>query len=161
MTIMQTNPRHHLIPSRDIDEQRTLQSVWTKGIPNHIQPKNSLRCNLPLMIIPCKKSKISLDSFQRYWCSTILQSDWTWGKTGQSQLKVVVADAIFPLWLRILQSDWTKGTTGLNQPKLLVLDASFPWWLTPCKKNLRYQLVFFLEILVIKESYIWLDKWQN
>ena len=94
-------------------------------------------------LFPCKKSKISLDSFQKYWCSTILQSDWTWGKTGHNQLKVVVSDATFPLWLRILQSDWTKGTTGLNQPKLLVLDASFPWWLTPCKKKSKISIGIF------------------
>ena len=47
--------RYHLIPSRDIDNQRILLSDWTSGTTGHIQ----LKSYLPLMII----------SIERYWWS--------------------------------------------------------------------------------------------
>ena len=31
--------RHQLIPSRDIDNQRILESDWPKGTPGHTQQK--------------------------------------------------------------------------------------------------------------------------
>ena len=60
------------------------------------------------LLTPCKKTKISLDSFQRYWYQRIVLSDWMRGKTGHTQPKVVVSDANFGncLYAKILKIDW-------------------------------------------------------
>ena len=59
--------RYHSFLSRDFDDQRILQSEWTRGITGHFQPKEkvpdaTLACWLP----PYKKTKRLLDFFQRY-----------------------------------------------------------------------------------------------
>ena len=36
---MQKNLRYQLIPSRDNDDQRIMQSDWTRDTPDHTQPK--------------------------------------------------------------------------------------------------------------------------
>ena len=63
--------RYQLILSRDIDDQRALQSRhnWP-----HLTRKGSLRCYLSLMTNSKQKTKILIDSFLRYLWSKILQS---------------------------------------------------------------------------------------
>ena len=58
--------KYKLIPSRDIDDQRILESDWP-DVHNWPEPteSDSLRCYLPLMTNSIQKTKISNDSFQR------------------------------------------------------------------------------------------------
>ena len=63
-------PRYQLTHSWEIDYQRILQSDWTRGTTN--QTLSTLvvsDASFPWWLSPCKKSKISLDSFQRHWWS--------------------------------------------------------------------------------------------
>ena len=105
----------------------------------------------------CKTSLISICYFHisvDLIDQRILQSDWTRGKPGHTQLKLVVSDSAFLWWLfpcknlwyrltfswdtdhqRVLQSDWTRGTTGRTQLEVIVSDPIFPWWISPCKKS--------------------------
>ena len=52
----------------DIADLRILSSDWTRGLTSHTQPKVvALDTTFPWWLTPCKKSEISLGSFQRYW----------------------------------------------------------------------------------------------
>ena len=98
--------RYHSFLSRDFDDQRILQSEWTRGITGHFQPKEkvpdaTLACWLP----PYKK----------------LRDCWIFSRDINDQ--------------RILQSDWKRGTTGHTQPNVVVSDATFFLWLPPSKKS--------------------------
>ena len=56
-----------MILSRDIDDQRILQSDWMRVTHGHIQQKGIVMYStFPWLQSPCKKSKISPDSFQGY-----------------------------------------------------------------------------------------------
>ena len=60
------------MPWRDIVDQRTLQSNWTRGTTSHTQPKSVVSdTNFLLWLSLCRKSKMLLDSFQKYWWSKI------------------------------------------------------------------------------------------
>ena len=77
--------------SRDIVDQRILQSDWTRGSSGHIQSRVvASDATFSWWLFASKKSKISLDSFQRYWWSNNLQSDWIRGTSGRTQIRVVV-----------------------------------------------------------------------
>ena len=106
----------------------------------------------------------------------ILQSDWTKGTTGYTQLKAV-SDATFPWWSspwkksKILiyslqrcywsqNPDWTRGPTGHTQPKVVLLDTTFPWWLSPLKKS-TILIDSFQRYWVSKNTVIWLDERHN
>ena len=53
--------------SIDIDDQRTLQSDWTRGTTVHTHPKAVVSgATFPWGLSPCKKFKILIDSFQKY-----------------------------------------------------------------------------------------------
>ena len=90
------NLRYQMILSRDIVDQRILQSDWTRGIPGCTQPKRysqiltssddylhvkNLRCHL----IPSRDIVNQI----------ILQSDWRRDTKSHTQPKVVFSDAIF------------------------------------------------------------------
>ena len=59
---------YQLIPSRDIDGQRNLESDWPKSTPGHTQPIAVFLCYLPLMVISIHKNylKRSIGAFQFY-----------------------------------------------------------------------------------------------
>ena len=48
--------RHHLILSRDTDDQRILQSDWIRSTSGHTIKNSRLRCYLPLIFIFMQKS---------------------------------------------------------------------------------------------------------
>ena len=102
------NLRYQLIPSRNIDDQRILQSDCPdeRNTWPHPTKSRSLRCYLPLINISMQK-KLRL---------TQLTLPWD------------IDDQ------RILQSNWMRSTTGQPQPKWVVSNDTFTWWLTPCKK---------------------------
>ena len=81
--------KNWLIPSREINDPRILQSDWIRGRIDQPPPpqKGSLKCCLSLMTNSCKKTKVPLEPFLRYWWSKILQSDWTRGTTVHNQPK--------------------------------------------------------------------------
>ena len=81
MTIsMQKNPkklRHQLTLSSDIVDHRILQSDWARSMADPTQPKMEiLDATFTWWLTLCTKTKTSLDPFQRYWWSKILQCDW-------------------------------------------------------------------------------------
>ena len=76
---LMTNSMHERLSyqwilSRVIDNQRILQSDWTRGTPGHTQPKVVvLDATFSLGISPCQKTKISLDSSRDIDDQRILQ----------------------------------------------------------------------------------------
>ena len=54
--------KYHLILSRDIDNQRTLQWDWMKGTASHTQQKIILDSTLTWLLCPCKKP-LGIDQF--------------------------------------------------------------------------------------------------
>ena len=85
--------RYQLIPSRDFDDQRILESAGP-----HPTKKGSLRCYLPLMTNSMHKKNLryQLILFRNISDQRSLQSDWAGGTTGHSQPKVVVSNCPFP-----------------------------------------------------------------
>ena len=81
------NVRYWLIPSKNIDDERILQSDWMRGTTGHIRPKVVIsNLSFCLWLSPCKKSKVSIEYFQRYWWSkntaiwlvgSVLHHNWT------------------------------------------------------------------------------------
>ena len=50
--------------------KRILQSNWTKSTPDYTKPKVIVSdVSFSWWLSPCKKTKTSIDSFQRYWWS--------------------------------------------------------------------------------------------
>ena len=73
--------RYQLILSKDIDDQKILQSDWTRGTTGHTQPKE---------VVP-DAPDLHAKNLRDFWISSrntddqkILQSDWTGGTTGQT-----------------------------------------------------------------------------
>ena len=94
---------HHLIFSRDIDDQRFLQSDGTSCTAGHTQ----LDANFHWWSPQCKKTKVLIVSFQRYW----------WSKNPA-------------VWLD-KRHNWSHPTTsGIS-------DAIYLWWSSLCKKSKR------------------------
>ena len=86
------------ILSRVIDNQRILQSDWTRGTPGHTQPKVVvLDATFSLGISPCQKTKISLDSSRDIDDQRILQFDWKRGLTGRKLTKSSSPRSYIPL----------------------------------------------------------------
>ena len=57
-----------LVPFRDIDDKRILQSDWMGDLTEHTQPKKLVSgATFPGWLPKCEKSKISIDSIQRHW----------------------------------------------------------------------------------------------
>ena len=81
--------RYSLILSKDIDDRRILQSDWMWGTNGHTQPQLIIwDVTFPSWLTPCKKLRY-YDSFQRYWWSKILESDWLrafWATTEEPRL---------------------------------------------------------------------------
>ena len=70
----QKNLRYWLIPPKYIDDQTILQSDWLRGTTGHTQPEVVILNDTFLWwLSPCKKSKRSLDSIQRYYGKKILK----------------------------------------------------------------------------------------
>ena len=98
----QENLRYHLIPSRDTDDQKILQS---DGWETQLATPNYTRLS-PM-----------LPSFDGYLHATVL-----WYQLIPSK---VIDDQ------RLLQSDWTGGITSHTPPKKVVWNPTFPRWLPP------------------------------
>ena len=59
--------KDQLILSRDIDNQRIWQSDWMGVTTGRTQPNAEVsQATFPWRLVPCKKTKVPLDSFQRY-----------------------------------------------------------------------------------------------
>ena len=112
----------------------------------HPNKNSSLDASFSRWLSLCKKSKILIDSFQRYWWSKNsaiwLDQRYTWPNqtksgSGRHFLPLMTNDYLhaklrYHLALspniddqRILQTDWTRGTTGHTQPKVLVSGPTF------------------------------------
>ena len=62
--------RNYLILSRDFNDQRILQSDWTRALSGHTHSRVIVSdLTLSFWLSPCKNSKALVDSFQRYWWS--------------------------------------------------------------------------------------------
>ena len=145
------------IPSRDIDDQRTLESEWMWRTTGHIQPKViASDATFPWWLTPDQKKKIVIDSFWRHWWSTntaIRLDEW---HNCSHSIRSVASYANFlcdyhyaknlRYWLipsrdiddqRTLDTDRTRDSTGKTKPKKVVSDATFLWWLSQCKKYVR------------------------
>ena len=79
----QKNLRYPLIPSRDIDDQRLLQSDWTRGTTGYTQPKMIVRDATFALLFFCLIPARHIDD-QR-----ILQSDWLREFSGKTQEPLV------------------------------------------------------------------------
>ena len=53
---MDNSQRYQLFPSRDLDDQKILESDWPQGTPGHTQPKVVV---FPWQLFPYKKSKMN------------------------------------------------------------------------------------------------------
>ena len=78
---------YHLFPSRDIDNQRILESDCLQG-----KQTNSA-------FFPCKKHYDHLILFPDIDFQRILEPDWVKDTTGHTQPKEVILHATFPWWL--------------------------------------------------------------
>ena len=97
--------RYRLIFSREIDDQRILQSDC--GLNGHTQTKAVVSdATFPWWLSPCKNFKIPIGSFQRY----------SWSK-------------IPTTWLDERQN-WPSPTKSSSFRCYL-----FTWWLTPCNET--------------------------
>ena len=169
-----------MIPSWDINDQRILESDWTRGTTGNTQLK--LVVSDPFFLwwlSPSKKNIVSIDSMQIYWWSknsaTCLNDTHNWPNPNRSGSLILPSIAGYlqekNLWYslipsrdiddqRILQSDWTRDTTGNTQLKLAVSDPFFLWWLSPCKKSIAS-----IDCLQIywwsKNSAVWLNERHN
>ena len=67
---MQKKLRYQLIISRDTDDKRILESDWTIDTTGPTYAKAVVSdATFSWWLSPCNKSKIWIDSFQRYWWS--------------------------------------------------------------------------------------------
>ena len=147
-----------MILSTDINDQRILQSDWARGTTGRTQPKVVVSgATFTSWLSLCKKSKISSDSFLRYWwrknpaIGLVKKNNWPHPTKRYSQMLPLLDDylhakCLWECWIssryiddqRILQSDWTRGTTGCStQLKEVVSDATSLWCLSPFKKPKR------------------------
>ena len=69
---MHKKQRKLLIHSRDIIDQRILQFDWKRHTYLHPTKSGSLRYYLTWWLFPCKNSKISIETIQRYCWSNNL-----------------------------------------------------------------------------------------
>ena len=93
--------------SIDIDDQRTLQSDWTRGTTVHTHPKSVVSDATSFLGVYLHAKNL------RYWLTPF--------KNIHDQ--------------KILRFDWVTGKTVHTQSKVVVSDITFPWWIAPCKKN--------------------------
>ena len=101
---------YKFISSRYINDQKVLQSDWTRGKTSHTQPKLLVsNATFPWWLFPCNV-KITI------WRHHLILS-----RDIDEQ--------------RILQSDWIRSTLCHSLYKVVVSDATFSWRSSPCKEN--------------------------
>ena len=124
--------RNYLILSRDFNDQRILQSDWTRALSGHTHSRVIVSdLTLPCWLSPCKNSKAlgfipSRDTDDQ----------------------------------RIVHSIWTRGTTSRTEIEMPVSDVTFPRWLCPCEKNYAINWPF-PKTLMIKNPATCLGKRHN
>ena len=140
--------RYHLLLTSDADNDRILESDWTKCTPGHTQTRVTvLDAIFPSWLYPCKKLKISIVYFQ-FYCWSNNPSIWLDERNNRPHSTnydhfILSTDIDHR---NILQLNWTRVTIDHIQPNEVVPDATFAWWL--------FQNIGDSEILTIKESYI-------
>ena len=156
-------------------------AIWLiqKQKPPHRTKSGSLICYLPLMISLslCKKSKISLASFDRCWWSKStaiwLDKRHNWPHpTKSGSLWCYLSSMIISMQkssrsVDSFQRYWRLKNPAIwldkrhkwphSQPKVVVSDATFPWWLSPCKKSKR-SINSFQKYWWSNNPAIWLDE---
>ena len=94
-----------MIPSRE----KLIEESWNPIVPEAHQytPKSDiLRCYLLLMIISMKKKRSHFIISNNIPDQRIQQFDWSRDKTGHTQSKLAVPDAILPWWAIKLNINW-------------------------------------------------------
>ena len=112
-----------MIPSRDIDDKRTVQSNWTRAAAD--KPSQNRQFQMPTFLDDClhtQKSKRLIDFSKGYW------------------------------WLKNCIISLGESHNLQIQTEQVVPIATFAWWISPCKKNSKNFLDYF-QTLMIKESW--------
>ena len=96
------NQRYQLVIYRETDDQRILQSDWTRDKTCLIQPKMvDPDATFPWWLSPCKTSKTTIDSFDTYWWSknlgTWLYQKHNWPHTTNSMFTLYQI-IVIPVW---------------------------------------------------------------
>ena len=132
-----------MILSRNVVNERILQSVGTRSATGHTKPKGLVSgANFLWWINSCRETKISLYSFQRNWwilqykeyCNLIGWEVHLVTKSCSLKCSLTLM-ANYLHKKRNLQSNWTRDKIGHTQPKAVVSDTIFPFSLCPCKKK--------------------------
>ena len=160
--------RNQLISSRNTDDQRILESDWTRGTPGHTQPRVEVLCTtFPWWLSLSKKSKMSISPFQWHcWlknCIFWLVERHNWPQPTKSGS---------------LRSYLSLMTNSMQKTKILIDSFQRNWWsknpviqmgrrlnwLHPtksggprCYLSLMYNLMY-KKLLWPKNPAIWLDK---
>ena len=90
------NLRDWSIPSKDLDDQKILQSDKRRNWPHPTKDDSPRYCH---HLITNSMQNNSLDSYQNNDYQKNLQSQWTRGTSGHTKIKVVASDAPFAWWL--------------------------------------------------------------
>ena len=154
-----------MILSRDVVNERILQSVGTRSATGHTKPKGLVSgANFLWWINSCRETKISLYSFQRNWwilqykeyCNLIGWEVHLVTKSCSLKCSLTLM-ANYLHKKRNLQSNWTRDKIGHTQPKAVVSDTNFPFSLCPCKKK----TLSFDSFLNIVDQRIWQPDWRR